>query len=194
MLSAVTQPNALHGSLFTVLIIWRAGVVAENFHNTSWMPHPSLGCRICTGDVQNPQKSRRKFNYLLSARRMSTSPYLLEYWLSKVLGVLLGYVYYSLMCSHKLVSFPMWHRRSAATTPLEISQGPEKNFDRAWNEHLNGFQISIATSSFLPHTPTYSGWVGEKPWSTKTWGLCDSESLSSASDFGRLYSPECIRI
>lgn len=150
-----------------------------------------LECRIYTVEVQKPQKSRKKFNYLLSARRMSSSPYLLGHWPSGSLAF--NYVYYSLMCSHKFFSFPMWHRSSVVATPSQdFSRGPERNFDGAWNENLNSFQRKVATSSLLP-TP-YSSWVGEKPWSTNTWGLSDSESLSSASDFGRLYSSERIRI
>ncbi len=64
MLSAVTQPNALHGSLFTVLIIWVEGVAAEYFRNASWMLHPSLGCRICTGEVQNPHEIQEEIQLL----------------------------------------------------------------------------------------------------------------------------------
>lgn len=148
-----------------------------------------LECRICTVEDQKPQKSRWKFNYLLSAQRMSSSPYLLGHWPSGSLTF--NYVYYSLMCSHKLFSFPIWHRSSAVAT---LSQ----DFSRAPRGTLMGLEMKTSTvfkekySDKLPSP--YSGWVGEKKWSTNTWGLYDSEILSSASDFGRLYSSECIRI
>lgn len=105
-----------------------------------------LECCICTVEIQKPQKSRWKFNYLLAARRMSSSPYLLGHWPSGSLTF--NYVYYSLMCSHKLFSFPMWHRLSPL--PLEISQGPWEEL--WWGLKWKPQQFSKKSSDKL-HSP-----------------------------------------
>lgn len=84
---------------------------------------------------KKPQKSRWKFNYLLSWR-MSLSPYLLGHWPSGGLGVQLSLLFSNVFPQNLFI---LWHRRSVVITT------PSRDFSRALRGTLMGFEIKTST-------------------------------------------------